>query len=518
MRRRLGLALVALMLGSGARVAGAGPAPVVYRPPVDAPLADVFRPPADPFGPGNRGIDYATAPGTAVRAAAPGEVTFAGAVGRSFHVVVLHADGLRTTYSFLDATTVARGQRVEAGQVVGVTGGPLHFGVRAGDVYLDPLAILGHRLPARVHLVPDRPGADGEEQERLGLEQLVRSLPGRPVGHAALGWARGLGRSALGSGPGADVLAPLGAVVSPPLSLPLRLAGAAEAWRQSRASCTPAAVHPPRPRGRRLAVLVGGLGSSSSHATIDQLDTRALGYAAGDVVRFSYRGGTTAEHPYDAADTQVDIRRSGQRLRALLERLQAENPGVPIDVVAHSQGGLVARSALGESPPATVATLVTLGTPHHGADLATAWARTSRSPAGAAVAEVARRVGFSGIEPGSVSVAQLAETSGFIRELNARPLPAGVRVTSVAARADAVVAAPRSRLRGAANVVVDVGGLNDHSALPGSAAARREVALAIAGRGPTCEALGDALVDEVVGHGIGQAEDAVGVGVTLASG
>jgi pimeloyl-ACP methyl ester carboxylesterase len=247
-------------------------------------------------------------------------------------------------------------------------------------------------------------------------------------------------------------------------------------------------------------VLVGGLGSSSSHAAIDQLDTKALGYAAGDVVRFSYRGGTTAEHPYDAADTQVDIRRSGQRLRALLERLQAENPGVPIDVVAHSQGGLVARSALGESPPAT------------------AWARTSRSPAGAAVAEVARRVGFSGIEPGSVSVAQLAETSGFIRELNARPLPAGVRVTSVAARADAVVAAPRSRLRGAANVVVDVGGLNDHSALPGSAAARREVALAIAGRGPTCEALGDALVDEVVGHGIGQAEDAVGVGVTLASG
>ena len=516
MRRVLGLAVVVLALTSGVHVGAAVPDPVEYRPPVDAPLADVFRPPADRFGRGNRGIDYATGPGTPVGAAAPGEVTFAGPVGPTRHVVVLHADGLRTSYSFLAAVTVARGDRVEAGQVVGVTGGPLHFGVRAGDVYLDPLTVLGQHLRGRVHLVPDRPGTEGERQERFSLDQLVRALPSRPVGDAALGWARGLAANALGPGAGPDVAA-LEPVVPPPWSLASRLAAAAESWRASQAICTPPEVRPPRPRGRRLAVLVGGLGSTSSHAAVDQLDTRALGYAPGDVVRFSYRGGTTAEHPYDAADTQVDIRRSGERLRALLERLHAEHPGVPIDVVAHSQGGLVARSALGQTPPPMVANLVTLATPHHGADLATALTRTSATPEGAAAAELARRVGFGGIDPRSASVRQLAETSSFIRDLNSRPLPAGVRVTSIAARADAVVAAPRSRLHGAANVVVNVPGLNQHSALPGSAAARREVALALAGMGPTCEALGDALVDEVVGHGIGQGEDALGVGLTMAT-
>ena len=270
MRRVLGLAVVVLALTSGVHVGAAVPDPVEYRPPVDAPLADVFRPPADRFGRGNRGIDYATGPGTPVGAAAPGEVTFAGPVGPTRHVVVLHADGLRTSYSFLAAVTVARGDRVEAGQVVGVTGGPLHFGVRAGDVYLDPLTVLGQHLRGRVHLVPDRPGTEGERQERFSLDQLVRALPSRPVGDAALGWARGLAANALGPGAGPDVAA-LEPVVPPPWSLASRLAAAAESWRASQAICTPPEVRPPQPRGRRLAVLVGGLGSTSSHAAVDQL-------------------------------------------------------------------------------------------------------------------------------------------------------------------------------------------------------------------------------------------------------
>jgi alpha-beta hydrolase superfamily lysophospholipase len=262
-------------------------------------------------------------------------------------------------------------------------------------------------------------------------------------------------------------------------------------------------------------VLVGGLGSTSAAAAVDRLDTTGLGYAAADVVRFSYRGGTTAERPYDGADTQVDIRLSGRRLRTLLERLQAEHPGVPIDVIAHSQGGLVARSALGASAPPGVANLVTLATPHHGADLATALARTSATPRGAAAATVARRLGGAGIDPSSVSVGQLAETSSYIRDLDSRPLPGGVRVTSIAARADAVVTSPRTRLRGATNAVVSVPELNQHSELPASAAARREVALALAGMAPSCRTLADALADEVVGHAIADAED--GAGLVLAA-
>ena len=101
-----------------------------YRPPVDGPVTDPFRPPVG-FGPGNRGIDFATEPGTPVTAAAAGEITFAGLVGRSRHVVVLHPDGLRTSYSFLATVDVRRGDRVEQGQTLGTAGGSVHFGARA---------------------------------------------------------------------------------------------------------------------------------------------------------------------------------------------------------------------------------------------------------------------------------------------------------------------------------------------------------------------------------------------------
>ena len=187
-------ALVAYLFLVPLSPVGAGPARVAYRPPVDGPLVDVFRPPASRFGPGNRGVDYATEPGTPVRAAAPGEVTFAGPVGGTLHVVVLHADGIRTSYSFLASVAVRRGQRVAADQVVGRAGPSLHFGARIGDAYVDPLRLLaaGRR---RVWLVPDGNGAPAAPIARAG--------PGAsrlgPVTAASLEWAR---RAATSRGPG----------------------------------------------------------------------------------------------------------------------------------------------------------------------------------------------------------------------------------------------------------------------------------------------------------------------------
>src|SRR4051812_34972384 len=78
--------------------AATGPAPVVYEPPVDAPVVDPFRPPPQPWAAGNRGVDFGTTAGQPVTAAADGEVVFAGNVGGSLHVVILHADGIRTSY------------------------------------------------------------------------------------------------------------------------------------------------------------------------------------------------------------------------------------------------------------------------------------------------------------------------------------------------------------------------------------------------------------------------------------
>ena len=82
---------------------------VHHRPPVDGPVVDGFRPPASPFGPGNRGIDYRTEEGSPVRASADGVVDFAGPVGGRLHVVIRHADGVRTSYSFLASIAVHAG-------------------------------------------------------------------------------------------------------------------------------------------------------------------------------------------------------------------------------------------------------------------------------------------------------------------------------------------------------------------------------------------------------------------------
>ena len=124
-----------------------------YLPPVDGPIVDHFRPPACTWCAGNRGIDYAVAPGTSARASAAGVVTFAGPVGFDLFVVVAHADGLRTTYAFLASVGVSVGDRVAQGQVVGATGDRLHFGVRRGDAYLDPERLLAG-LVVRSRLVP----------------------------------------------------------------------------------------------------------------------------------------------------------------------------------------------------------------------------------------------------------------------------------------------------------------------------------------------------------------------------
>ena len=171
---------VAGLLNAAPMAAAEAPRPVTYRPPVSAPVVDPFRPPTTPYGPGNRGLEYATAPATPVRAAAGGIVTFAGQVGGTLHVTVQHADGLRTTYAFLARVAVAAGRRVVAGGVVGESGPRLLFTARLGDVYLDPAVLLAASGANAVRLVPNRP--DPARGQGAGL---------RPVAPAAAEWALG---------------------------------------------------------------------------------------------------------------------------------------------------------------------------------------------------------------------------------------------------------------------------------------------------------------------------------------
>jgi len=531
----------ALALAVGSMVVAVAPAvaksPPRYVPPVEVPVVDPFRPPSRPYGPGNRGLEYGTLPGTEVRAAAPGLVTFAGVVAGSRHVTVLHEDGIRTTYSFLDSAAVVVGQHLSQGTVVGTTVAHLHFGARSGDSYLDPASLFGG---VSVWLVPfDEPPGNGPAGERSAIRQLLGGIGGAIPGAAAVvadRVAASAGAAAAwlrDEGPQLVRTAAHYLLQADPAGAQIRLLhgsirGIAAAFDAMRQPCTPGdRPVPAASPERRVAVLVGGLGSSSDRAAIDDVDTDALGYAPPDVVRFSYAGGRTPDPgdglpgvpsaPYGSGDTQLDLRTSGARLADLIEAVVDAAPGTPIDLYAHSQGGVVTRLALvvledrhGGAWMERLGLVATLGTPHGGADLATAVHAIGSTQLGSVAFDGLARAARLGLDDDAVAVQQLAETSTVIDGLARRPLPSQVRAVSIAARGDLIVPVPRSAVAGAREVVVSVTGFRAHDALPGSAPATRELALALGGLDPTCRSVGDVLLDHAAGEGISWAEDSIG--------
>lgn len=489
---------VASPAGAAAEPPTRAPA-VHYLPPVDAPIVDGFRPPASDYGAGNRGIDYGVEEGRPVAASAAGEVVFAGRVGNDLHVVVLHDDGIRTSYSFLSAAQVRRGDRVDQGQVVGAAGATgLHFGARAGETYVDPLGLLGLRR-LRVHLVDDddtRPLAEVVERRNL-----IEALPKGPRDWVRRGVRWVWDRADAKVRETIDLaLVVADGLIDLSIPVPVHLVVAAVRWEEAQKGCTPPGTAIPPdgvPPPERVAILVGGLASSTGDANILEVDTVALGYGAGDVEQFSYRddGG-----PYDAADTQGDLDQAGRRLALRIAEAQRDRPGALVDVLAHSQGGLVARSAVTRHG-ARPATLVTLATPHGGTELASAAAGVNGTSSGHLILEAAGAAGIGGIDPNSTSVLQMSETSDFLDDLrqHGRWPPADVTfVVSIAARSDPIVPAHHSWLDGVENVTVTPqgsSGRSDHERLPGSREATTEIARALRRQAPTCRSLPDTLLD-----------------------
>ena len=113
--------------------------------PVPGAVERRFDPPASPYGAGHRGVDLRATPGTPVRAALGGTVTFAGTVVGRGWVTVNHGGGLDTTYGALAPRLVRAGQLVSAGQLLGfIARGASHldWGARLDGTYVDPLTLL----------------------------------------------------------------------------------------------------------------------------------------------------------------------------------------------------------------------------------------------------------------------------------------------------------------------------------------------------------------------------------------
>lgn len=150
--------------------------------PLPEPLAVTrpFEPPENPYGPGHRGADLAGSPGQQVRASGAGTVVYAGPLAGRGVISVQHADELRTTYEPVLAA-VAAGMSVSLGQVLGSletghAGCPvsacLHWGLKRGEVYLDPLLLLSQ---GPVRLLP-RYGA-GAAGSALDPVLVMTSVP-----------------------------------------------------------------------------------------------------------------------------------------------------------------------------------------------------------------------------------------------------------------------------------------------------------------------------------------------------
>ena len=118
-------------------------------------VARQFEAPPSPWAAGHRGVDLAASTAQPVLAPADGVVTFAGRVVDRGVLVVTHVGGLRTSYEPVQVT-VAVGDRVTAGQQIGVLGPEpghcapascLHWGLRRGTTYLDPLTMVRPAQP-----------------------------------------------------------------------------------------------------------------------------------------------------------------------------------------------------------------------------------------------------------------------------------------------------------------------------------------------------------------------------------
>jgi murein DD-endopeptidase MepM/ murein hydrolase activator NlpD len=103
----------------------------------------------------HRGIDIAAPEGWPVVAAAAGRVLVSRRIDAYGNAVVLdHGQTVHTAYFHMSAREVVEGQRVEAGQVIGLVGmtgiatGPhLHFGTYLGAVAVDPEEMMSRGLP-----------------------------------------------------------------------------------------------------------------------------------------------------------------------------------------------------------------------------------------------------------------------------------------------------------------------------------------------------------------------------------
>lgn len=147
----------------------------------------------------------------------------------------------------------------------------------------------------------------------------------------------------------------------------------------------------------RNVLVIHGWNSSPSDDCTSGL-TRMLGTAYQNVMAFQY-------------PSAIDI---GSNAAWLGKELLDRYPGVSFDIVAYSEGGLVARKLIeGVFPPGVVKRLVTIATPHLGIE--DVWALAGAK-----------------LDPTAQALQQMESASGFLFELNLKPNQGATRYYTIA--------------------------------------------------------------------------------------
>ncbi|MEO0493223.1 MAG: peptidoglycan DD-metalloendopeptidase family protein [Actinomycetota bacterium] len=512
----------------------------VLRPPVSAEILDPFRLPNGPYGAGNRGIEYATDAGDRIGAAGSGTVVWAGPVAGVVYVSIEHEGGLRTSYGPLQQLRVTTGDVVDRGAQLGSATGAVHFSTRIDGEYVDPASLFGVRR-IDVRLVPHRADDTGaflaavELGERHALYDLVQERRGGARGGVAgaIGEIVAIMREAVdpsslvaGLAAHAEILVAIAPELEPAEMVRRMILGLVEVADPPPCTTAETAARVPTPVGRRIAVVIDGLDSSTANAGIRaELDLASVGYRADDVVRFSYDGGLAPEggHNWDAdmprstyrpESTHGGIEGHIDRFAEVLLRVRAANPGVAIDVYGHSLGGVVARHAIARvDDDVGVSVAVTLASPHDGAPAATVLDAARHHQVGAGMGEM-----IESLDPDHVIAAPiLSDLSevGFAGDTADVAFPEAVHAVTIGARADVVVPASAAGAAGADHHVV-VGGFDPvgaHGAIAALPEVHREVRLALAGLDPACTGIRDRILDLVVPDAIATAERAAAAGI-----
>ncbi|MDQ3877286.1 MAG: peptidoglycan DD-metalloendopeptidase family protein [Actinomycetota bacterium] len=451
----------------------------MLRPPVYGAIERGFEPPAGAFGPGHRGIDFTAAPETQVVAAAPGKVTFAGPVAGTVAVTIRHEGGLETTYSSLSSVVVSKGEVVQAGSLIGTAeeshagaGEGLHFGVKLHGEYVDPQPYL----------------TEQDISEALHLAPVVWQPPNAAPPRAFWDGFRGPGSFA-SAAPDCERVEDPG-------------------------------VDPPAPNDN-LVVEVAGIGShtrGSISAAMYAAGAEQLGFSDRRIFPYSYRGarGVFMHEPYSVNDSFEDLDLAAARLRSLIERIGRLYPGKDVDVIAHSQGGIVARDFLtkygGDAGLPRIDHFVTFSSPHSGAPFASNPPRLERFSLGRGVLAAidgARNLGVGIPDPRSAAVRELAPGSTLMTALSQQDVELGTRTLALAIPDDPVVPADRAVWPGHySRVVPPVLSANPHNAILSSGAARAVAYDFLRDGPPSCETSWDAFGPDA-GRAIGFAESHV---------